>query len=275
MKPAPFRYERPDSLDAAIGLLAQTPNAKVIAGGQSLGPFLNLRVVAPELLVDISRLEELRGIEERSDEIVVGAATRHVEFEDGRVPSPIEGLFPRIASDIAYRAVRNRGTLGGSLAHADPAADWPAVMVALGATLLIRSSAGSRKLDVSDLSAAALETCLAYDEVIEAVCIPRFPKGTRIGRYKINKKPGDFAQAAAIVIDDRERRAVRVVISGGSLLPTILPRVNEAIAARPRGDGDAIGLAIDADLSALELASYETRLFKVSILRSTREVLEL
>jgi hypothetical protein len=154
MKPTSFEYERPDSLDAAMRLLGDNPGAKLIAGGQSLGPLLNLRLATPSLLIDISRLEELRERAAHDGYVVLGAGVRHAEFEDGRVPAVLNGLFERAARQIAYRAVRNRGTIGGSLAHADPAADWPAIMIALAAEVEARSVRGSRRIPAADLPKA-------------------------------------------------------------------------------------------------------------------------
>ncbi len=139
MKPAAFDYEKPRSLDAAVKLLATSDGAaKVIAGGQSLTPVLNFRLAQPSLLVDVRGLPELAGVKEEADAIVLGATTTHAQIEDGRVPDPTNGLLRRVARGIAYRAVRNRGTLGGSLAHADPAADWLNVMALLDAEVLVQ-----------------------------------------------------------------------------------------------------------------------------------------
>lgn len=271
MKPAPFDYARPADLFEALKLLDQSDDAKLIAGGQSLGPMLNLRVAGPDLLIDVSRLHELRVVKDDPDGLTIGAAIRHAEFEDGRVPSPTNGLFQRIASDIAYRAVRNRGTVGGSLAHADPAADWPAVMLALGATLSLRSAHGDRKLAVTDLMTGALETCLERNEIIETIHIPSFSPAVRIGRCKINRKPGAFADAAAMIVIDPDRDLSRVVISGGSVLPAILRRTSEA-ASKLTNICD-LEPVIDAELSERGLPTYQFRLFRTSVLRAAREAL--
>jgi carbon-monoxide dehydrogenase medium subunit len=274
MKPARFVYERPTDVESAIRLLDSMEGAKLIAGGQSLGPMLNLRVVTPSVLVDISRIEELHGIEDKGDEIVIGAGIRHADFEDGRVPSPVPGLFPRVAAGIAYRAVRNRGTVGGSLAHADPAADWPAVMFALGAVLSVRSPNGIRTVPVSELATGALETCLAINEIIESISIRRFSNRARFGRYKVNKKPGDFAEATAIVVIDPQLDDTRVVISGGRIMPEALPKTAVAVAARVRGQSVDLEAAVATELSERGLSSYEHRLFKASILRAAKEAIE-
>jgi carbon-monoxide dehydrogenase medium subunit len=271
MKPAVFAYERPSSVTDALNMLAEEPGARPIAGGQSLGPMLNLRLATPSLLVDISRLDELTETGSDADAIVIGAGVRHAEFEDGKVPSPLPGLFERIALGIAYRAVRNRGTVGGSLAHADPAADWPGVMVALGAELHIRSRRGSRSIETAELANAPLETCLEADELIESVRLSRCSPDARWGHHKISAKPGDFAEAMAIIVHDPARPLTRAVISGARQVAAILPETSRAISEGR--NGTALERAMDADLAGYALTSYERRLRKACVLRAASEVL--
>src|SRR6202795_4508991 len=145
MKAAAFAYDRPSDLSKALALTARTNrSSKIIAGGQSLGPMLNLRLVQPDLIIDIAGLGELRQAERRDDELVIGACITHGDIEDGRIPDVTRGAMQRVAAAIAYRAVRNRGTIGGSLSHADPAADWISTTAALGATLVSQGADGSR-----------------------------------------------------------------------------------------------------------------------------------
>ena len=186
MKPASFRYERPASLAAALQLLAENEGARPIAGGQSLGPMLNLRAATPELLIDIARLTELKRIESDGEAIIVGAGVRHADIEDGGVPDVLDGLLARVARGIAYRAVRNRGTIGGSLAHADPAADWPSIMIALGATIHVRSAKGARTIAAADLVTGA-----------RAVPAPHAPRILPPRGSGGDGAPGGHGQAAA------------------------------------------------------------------------------
>ena len=133
MKPARFVMERPRDLAAALSMIADADSAtKIMAGGQSLGPMLNLRLVEPDRVIDISGVPELRRIDRTDGSLVIGACVTHADIEDGRVPDVANGMMARVAGGIAYRAVRNRGTIGGSLAHADPAADWVSALSALG-----------------------------------------------------------------------------------------------------------------------------------------------
>ena len=132
MKPAPFEYARPQTVGEAVRLLAATPDAKVLAGGQTLGPMLNLRLAQPAVLVDIGRIPELAAVTEDRDAITIGATVTHAAIEDGRISDPTGGFLAQVARGIAYRAVRTRGTIGGSLAHADPAADWLSALTGSG-----------------------------------------------------------------------------------------------------------------------------------------------
>jgi carbon-monoxide dehydrogenase medium subunit len=276
MKPAPFRYERPDSLDAALRMLAEHEGARPIAGGQSLGPMLNLRAATPDLVIDISRLPELKRIDSGHDAIVVGAGVRHADFEDGRVPDLLNDLLRRIARGIAYRAVRNRGTIGGSLAHADPAADWPAIMIALGASLNVRSARATRTIAASELIIGALTTSLASDELIESICIPRFDRAARAGYHKISLKPGDFAESLSVIVVDPQRGEVRAVLSGNGLSPSSMTATARALSAGTDGNrAAAIRQAVREDLTAkgfAEPSSYETALHYSSMVRAAREI---
>src|ERR1700690_2868369 len=161
MKAAAFAYDRPTDVKAALAVMARADGtAKIIAGGQSLGPMLNLRLVEPDLIIDISGLSELKWAERRGDELVIGACVTHGDIEDGRIPDVTRGAMQRVASAIAYRAVRNRGTIGGSLSHADPAADWVSALSALRARVSLRSLSGVRLLPVEQFITGALESAL-------------------------------------------------------------------------------------------------------------------
>lgn len=145
MKAAAFDYQRAESAAQASELLqADGLLAKVCGGSQSLGAMLNLRLVQVDRLVDVSRIESMQGFEQRGDWLRIGAAVTHARIEDGALPDVTQGLLPKVAAGIAYRAVRNRGTLGGSLAHADPAADWVSTMLLLDARFVLGGPDGER-----------------------------------------------------------------------------------------------------------------------------------
>jgi carbon-monoxide dehydrogenase medium subunit len=222
MKPAPFDYARPLDLDEAIKLAAREDIAvKLLAGGQSLGPMLNLRLAQPQLLVDITGIPALRRVEEDASGVTVGACVTHADFEDGRVPDVTGGALARVARGIAYRAVRNRGTIGGSIAHADPSADWITSLAAMGAELLLRGPAGSRRMAIADFVTGVFEVALQPGELLEAVCIPRLSPSARWGYYKYCRKTGELALAAAAVLHDPERRLWRAVIGATEARPVL------------------------------------------------------
>ena len=162
MKSAPFDYVRPKTVAEASALLAQDGiTTAAIAGGQSLIPMLNLRAAQADLLVDLSRLDELKAVSETPQSLQIGALTTHAAIEDGKIPDRFDGLMRRVAGTISYRAVRNHGTIGGSVALADPAADWPGCLIALGATVRIAGRNGTRQQPVADFVQGLYATSLA------------------------------------------------------------------------------------------------------------------
>ncbi|MBV8926597.1 MAG: FAD binding domain-containing protein [Bradyrhizobium sp.] len=223
MKAAPFAYERPSDLNAAVALIAEADGAaKIIAGGQSLGPMLNLRLVQPELIIDIAGLAELKQAGRSGDELLIGACITHGDIEDGRIPDVTRSAMRCVAGAIAYRAVRNRGTIGGSLSHADPAADWVSALPALGAKVRLRSINGVRDLAVEHFIRGALETALQPGEIVEAVRVPVMRPSARWGYVKACRKPGEFAHAIAAVMIDPERGAACAVIGAIEAAPIVL-----------------------------------------------------
>ncbi len=223
MKPVDFDYVKPTTLAAAVDLLAQgNGSVKAVAGAQSLGPMLNLRLVQPELLVDVTAIPELLGTREEAERIVIGAGVTHARLEDGDTSERTQAVLAQIASGIAYRAVRNRGTIGGSLAHADPAADWLVCTTALGAELLLVGTAGQRTVSAAEFVVGGFETMLAPDELIVEVRVPRLSAGSRWGYYKLCRKRGEFADASAAVLVDDARGFYRCVIGATSGRPIVL-----------------------------------------------------
>jgi carbon-monoxide dehydrogenase medium subunit len=211
MKPAPFEYARPQTVAEAVRLLATTPDAKVLAGGQTLGPMLNLRLAQPAVLVDVGRIPELAAVTEDSDAITIGATVTHAAIEDRRIQDPTGGFLAHVARNIAYRAVRTRGTIGGSLAHADPAADWLSALTALGAEVVIAGPRSNRRLPLQAFIRGAMQTDLGADELLVGVRIARFSSRARFGFHKICRKTGEFAEAIGVVVDDPERAFLCVV----------------------------------------------------------------
>ena len=242
MKAARFEYVRPRDLGEALDAL-KAGDAKPIAGGQSLGPMLNLRLARPKLLVDVSRLAELKSITDEGDAWRIGAAVTHAELED----KPLAGCEPlaNVARVVAYRAVRNRGTVGGSLAHADPAADWPLVLAALDATVRVVGATGRREIKADALMSAAFTTQIRDDEIVESVRVPKLSGAARWGYYKFCRKTGEFPDAAAALLLDPQRRVARLFAGALDRPPQPLDNVAHAVAEQGTASRDMIdaGLA--------------------------------
>lgn len=237
MKAARFDYSRPTSCIEAASLLRESAGrGKVVSGGQSLGAMMNLRLAQPELLVDVRAIEALYGCTVAADAVILGANTTHAAIEDGRVSDPTGGLIRYVAGGIAYRAVRNRGTLGGSLAHADPAADWVNLMALLEAQYRLEGPDGARTVRAADWMSGAFSTALREDEILTAVRIPALSPTSRWSYYKVNRKAGEFAQAIAALIDDPLRGVRRGLIGATDGIPYVfaaaqlIDRWDEALA---------------------------------------------
>jgi aerobic carbon-monoxide dehydrogenase medium subunit len=270
MKAAAFAYERPTDLSAALALVAGADGtAKIIAGGQSLGPMLNLRLVEPDLVIDISGLSELKFAERRGNELVIGACVTHGDIEDGRIPDVTRGAMQRVASAIAYRAVRNRGTIGGSLSHADPAADWISALSALGAKVSLRSAAGARDLLIEEFITGALESALHPGEILEAVRVPVMTPSARWGYFKACRKSGEFAHAMAAVLIDPEHTTARAVIGALDAAPIVLRDAAELFGGRITGDfkQQFDARMADAILTKAGVANAADRHIHVTVLR--------
>ena len=249
MKPVDFAYERPKSLAAALDLLARDDcTVRAMAGAQSLGPMLNLRLAQPDLIIDITAIPELTSIRSDRHALAVGACVTHARLEDGAGPDRTGGILAAVAGGIAYRAVRNRGTIGGSLAHADPSADWIVCTTALGAELLLASKAGQRTVTAAEFMLGPFETALEPGELVVELRLPWLSEHARWGYYKFCRKAGEFAQASAAVLFDPARDVQRCVLGATSACPVVIddPRcirddryhesVTELLSATPLGD---------------------------------------
>ena len=210
MKPAPFDYERPKDVPGALKLLGT--GSRLLAGGQSLGPMLNLRIVHPSLLVDVRGIDQLKQAREEQGSVTLGACITHSQIEDGSVPDPSRGLMRQVASRIAYRAVRNRGTIGGSLSHADPAADWPSALALLNGVAIVQGQKGSREIALETFVTGLFTTALQDGEILTAIRVPKLSAKARWGWWKFTRKAGEFAQAIGGALHDPERGVSRAVI---------------------------------------------------------------
>jgi carbon-monoxide dehydrogenase medium subunit len=200
MKPVAFDWQRATDLPQA--LRARADGALCVAGGQSLGPMLNLRLVQPQILLEIRQLAAMRATHVLQGRLRIGAAVTHAEIEDGVLPDTTQGMLRYVARNIAYRAIRNRGTLGGSLAHCDPAADWVNALTALGAQVILQNAKQERRLPMPEFVRGPFHTALQPDEMLLAVELPAFTSALRWGYYKICAKVGEFADAIGVVVSD-------------------------------------------------------------------------
>ncbi|MCW2239387.1 FAD binding domain-containing protein [Azospirillum canadense] len=269
MKAVGFDYERPTALDHALELLARDDvSARAVAGAQSLGPMLNLRLAQPDLLVDITHIAELRQIRREDGTLRIGACVTHARLEDGDYDDATRGVLPAVAAGIAYRAVRNRGTIGGSVAHADPAADWIATLTALGADVVVAGPAGRRAVPVSDFVLGVFETDLQPGEIIAEFRVPALSERARWGYYKVCRKAGEFSHATGAVLVDPARGVSRAVIAAASGRPVVVddPEVIHGNGCRPERIADLLaGTPIGGD-------AFEVNTHTVALKRAIAQV---
>ncbi|MBI3513255.1 MAG: FAD binding domain-containing protein [Proteobacteria bacterium] len=270
MKAAAFEYVRPRDVGDAVAALAGTAGAKLLAGGQSLGPMLNLRLARPKLLVDIARIDALRRIEDAGDAWRIGGVVTHAEIEDA--PALRGTMLAEVAAGIAYRAVRNRGTIGGSLAHADPAADWPLALAALDATVVLRGRSGERRVPADGLMTSAFTTGLRDDDIVEAVLVTKLSGAARFGYFKFCRKTGEFPEASAAAVLDPERKLARLFVGALSGAPQPLPGLARALAEHGAAAATPDAVAAALATAAAGLDAVERRMHAGTVLRALRRL---
>jgi carbon-monoxide dehydrogenase medium subunit len=279
MKARNFRYIRPSSLEETCRILADGGGDAVpLAGGQSLLAGLNMRLSAPKLLVDIGDLKELTGQTHHHGAVRLGALTRHAEVLGSELIQKHVPLLTRAAAHIGHVAIRNRGTLGGSLAYADPAAELPACAVALGATLVLRSVVGEREVTAEDFFTGLFETALKPGELIVAVKFPAIQPGTAVGFAELSRRQGDFALVGLAAVASLQRDRIdtaRLAYFGCVDRAKLAPAVSAAVRglATPLPDTSAFAQAIRQDLAPEDTTGLraDTKLHMATVL--TRRVL--
>jgi carbon-monoxide dehydrogenase medium subunit len=257
MKLPPFEYACPTSISEAVALLAaHDGEAKPLAGGQSLVPMLAFRVAAPSLLVDLRKLEELRQIRITQDGVALGAMVRWRDIlEDARLATA-HPLLVAAVEHVAHYQIRNRGTVGGSMAHADPAAEMPGIAVTCDAQIGVIGKAGSRVIAAGDFFQGPLMTALKADEIITEIRLPAWPAKRRFGFQEFARRRGDFALAAAAVFYDDDNGAARnahIGVIGVGDRPTRLPSVEAVL------NGQKINEAVIAKAEAATSAAVDPR----------------
>jgi carbon-monoxide dehydrogenase medium subunit len=246
MKFPPFAYRAPSSVEEAVGYLDGDPGTKVLAGGQSLLPLLALRLAQPSVLVDIGGIGELGFIGKENGTVRIGAGTTLSAVEDSQVVSDSLPLLAQAVRLVAHRPIRNRGTVGGSLAHADPAAELPAVAVALDAVLVARSSRGERRIPATDFFTGPFSTALADDELLTAVEFPAVRGSWSF--VEVVRRSGDFALGIAAVGLGVDGGEARVVLGGIGSRPVRVPEAESALSGSV--DEAAAKLAAEAASAA-------------------------
>jgi carbon-monoxide dehydrogenase medium subunit len=245
VKPAPFAYAKARSLDHAIALLDGAPEARVLAGGQSLMPALNRRLSAPPLLVDINGVSELARIAQPNGQIELGGLVRHAQAEHSHDVARLAPLLSKAIPHIAHPAIRNRGTIGGSIALADPAAELPACLLALGGEIEIAGRAGRRTVAADTFFKGLFETALAPGEIISAIRIPVAQPRDRFGFAELARRHGDYALVGLAAAARAEPPAIRLAYFGVGTTPV---RARTAETALAGGDLDAAVAALAGDL---------------------------
>jgi carbon-monoxide dehydrogenase medium subunit len=268
--PAPFEYIEADSADAAIAALAEHgEEAKLLAGGHSLIPLMRFRLAAPSVLVDIGRLHDLSHITDGGDHIAIGALTRHRDLETSELLKAQVPLLPTVAKDIGDPAVRHKGTIGGSLAHGDPASDLPAAVLALGATLVVRGPRGERQLTADQLFTGFLETALAPDELLTEIRVPKVPDaGWSFQKFKRRAQDWAIVGVAAVL-----NGSPRVSLVNMGPTPMRATAVEEAVAGGASA-ADAAAVAAEGAQPPDDLngdAEYRSHLARVLVERALQE----
>jgi len=282
VKPAAFDYFRPSSLEEALQQLAACGDgAKVIAGGQSLGPMLNMRLAMPTALIDLNDLTELAYIRDGGAVLSVGALTRHDQIAESSLVQARCPLLAQAAKTIGHYAIRQRGTIGGSLAHADPAAQFPLIAMTLGAEIEIANPRGSRRLAASAFFLSVMATALAADEIIHCVHFPTASVNEGSSFKLFNRRHGDYAivaVATTVALEGERVARVRLGLSGVSATPTLCDEMVSPFAGRianaawaaevARAVGAAVSPEDDARMSAVYRKELTENLVEQALVRA-------
>jgi carbon-monoxide dehydrogenase medium subunit len=272
MIPAPFEYRRADSVDDAIAALGGDPDAKLLAGGHSLLPLMRLRLARPSTLIDISRLEELKYVREDGDRIAIGALTRHHDVAGSEVLRELCPIVSHAAGEIGDPAVRHVGTIGGSVAHADPASDLPSVLLALGAEMVVRGAGGaSRTVSASGFFKGLFEPDLAHDEVLAEIRVPK-TAGRGWSYIKFHRRAQDWALVGVAALDGGEPA---VALTNMSDRPIRAAGVEEALAggADPAAAAARAAEGTSPPSDVFASAEYRSELAKVLVRRAIEEAM--
>jgi aerobic carbon-monoxide dehydrogenase medium subunit len=284
LKPSPFKYAAPSTIDEALALFGRAGgDAKLLAGGQSLVPMMNLRLATPAAIIDLNRIANLSRIAVGAAEIRIGAMTRHRAIETSAELRAALPILPRAAAEIGHLAIRNRGTIGGSIAHADPAAEWPLAGVALDASMVMRSVRGERAVSAREFFIAPMTTALAEDEILTEIRFPRVKGQVGYGFAEMCRRHGDFALASALARavhnEAGKLTSIELAIGGAHPVPFLVPGLDR-LAVNTAADSlrDAAAMASRAVEPSSDIhgsADFRRRITATVAYRALAECLEV
>jgi carbon-monoxide dehydrogenase medium subunit len=284
MKPAPFTYHRPSSVDEALTILADVAEegGRILAGGQSLIPMMALRVAYPPHLVDINEIAELACAEVQGREFVIGALARHGWFNEPVAPGPLGPIMTAVAHHIAHYPIRQRGTYCGSIAHADPASEWCLVTATLEGTIVVRNKTATRAIAVRDYFQGVMATAVEADEMLVEVRLPLLDDDVRFGFVEFNRRAGDFALGMSLVtfrLREGVMTDVHVGVGGVEEHPRRIAEAEDLLEGQApteallRAAGDAAAEAVDPLEDAQTDAAYRRELVRVVVRRALEQAL--
>jgi CO/xanthine dehydrogenase FAD-binding subunit len=285
MKPAAFEYFRPGTLDEAVELLKRyDPEAKILAGGQSLVPLMNFRLAQPRFLIDTNRIRDLSYIREGEGAVAVGALTRHADVEGSPLIEEKCPLMTEAVRCIGHRTIRNRATVGGSVAHADPSSEIPCVLTALDGEVTVRGPGGERVIGASELFVTLFTTSLASNEIIAEVRLPKLPSGTGWAWEELSRRSGDYAivgAAVTLALDgDGRCESVRIALAGVGLTPIRCREAEDALRGQAvdnatiRETAERCAEATDPNDDIHASADYKKAMVIVFVERALRRALD-
>jgi carbon-monoxide dehydrogenase medium subunit len=250
MKSSAFQYELPEDLSSALKLLdSKDMDILPLAGGQSLMPMMNFRVAQPDILVDLNKIDSLKNIKIEGDNVKIGSMVRYCELEQSDIIQKHFPLIIHVIPYIAHSAIRNRGTLGGSVSLADPAAEMPSILIALHASIELSSSSNTRTVNAEDFFKGIFETDRKSNELVTSINIPITASPKKFGFYEVTRRHGDYAMAGAVVTSENNENVfneTRVVLFAVSTKPMRLTKSEDSLNGNKLDDQDAINSAIEA-----------------------------
>jgi aerobic carbon-monoxide dehydrogenase medium subunit len=284
MKPAPFRYHAPKSIEEAVETLGEVApeDGRVLAGGQSLVPIMAFRLARPAHLVDINGVQALRRLAVEGDRLCIGACVRHAAFHKPVVEGPLGRLLSTVVRHIGHYPIRTRGTFCGSIAHADPASEWCLVATALGAEMVAQSTRARRTIAAQDFFRGIMTTALEEDELLTQVRLPILPTDARFGFYEFSRRAGDFALGMALVtfrVHEGRVSESRIAVGGIEAQPRRIPQAEQALAGHEperaafAAAAEAVAQAVDPLEDAITSAEYRRDLARTVTRRALERAL--